>query len=81
MYEVEHRAVLRIEHVDDIVVGLVKVRVVVGRVDEQLPLVVEILRLHRKFLHAFEWNLPLPRQCNEGEQCGDDGFLVHFHCF
>ena len=79
VYKIEHRAVLCIEHIDDIVVGLVKVRVVVGRVDEYLSFVVEIFRLHRKFLHAFEWNLPLSRHCNEGKQDGDDDLFVH--CF
>ena len=75
VYKIEHRAVLRIEHIDDVVVGLVELLIASGCVDEHMPLVVEILRLHREFLHAFE----LCRCCkgDKSENHCDDGFLVH----
>ena len=44
---------------------------------EHLPFMVKVRRLHREFFHAFEWNLCLPRHCDEGEKDGDDGLLVH----
>ena len=44
--EVEHRAVLCVEHLDDIIVSLVILLVAPRRIDEHLPLMVEILGLH-----------------------------------
>ena len=80
VYEVEHLAALRVEHVDDIVVGLVELLIASRCVDEHLSLVIEILRLHCEFLHAFEWNLRLSCNSDKDEQNGDDGFLVHVLC-
>ena len=67
VYEVEHFAALRVEHVDDIVVSLVELLIASRRVDEHLPLMVEILRLHREFLHAFELSRSLYWNRKNGE--------------
>ena len=52
VYEVEHRTVLCVEHVDGIVVGLVELLISSRRIDEHLTLMVEVLRLHCEFFHA-----------------------------
>lgn len=74
--QVEHRAVLRIKHVNDIVVGLIKLLIPSRCVDEHLTLMVELLRLHREFLHTFKLRLHSNGEC-KSEQYGDDDMLVH----
>ena len=77
--EVEHSAVLCVEHVNDVVVSLVVLLIARRSVYEHLPLMAEILGLHRDFLYAFEL-----RKCCKGErkgqQYGEECFLFHCYC-